>query len=58
MRVLLVGAGAVGGFLAARTLAAGYDVTVLVHAPRARSLRQAGLRLDGPGGSRSRGRRW
>ena len=41
MRLLFAGAGAVGGFVAARTVDAGYDVTVLVHAPRARQLRQA-----------------
>jgi 2-dehydropantoate 2-reductase len=51
MRLLFAGAGAVGGFLAARTTDAGYDVTVLVHPPRARQLRQAGLQLVGPGGT-------
>jgi 2-dehydropantoate 2-reductase len=51
MRLLFAGAGAVGGFLAARTLDAGHDVTVLVHPPRARQLRQAGLQLTGPGGT-------
>jgi 2-dehydropantoate 2-reductase len=43
MRLLFVGAGAVGGFLAAQTLRAGQDVTVLVHPARARSLREHGL---------------
>jgi 2-dehydropantoate 2-reductase len=51
MRWLFAGAGAVGGFLAARTADAGYDVSVLVHPPRARQLRQTGLRLAGPGGT-------
>jgi 2-dehydropantoate 2-reductase len=45
MRLLIVGAGAVGGFLAARTLEAGHDATVLVHPGRARSLREHGLTL-------------
>ena len=36
MRLLFAGAEAVGGFLAARTVDAGYDVTVLVHPPRGR----------------------
>jgi len=36
MRLLFPGAEAVGGFLAARTVDAGYDVTVLVHPPRGR----------------------
>jgi 2-dehydropantoate 2-reductase len=45
MRLLFVGAGAVGGFLAARTLDAGHDATVLVHPARARSLREHGLML-------------
>ena len=45
MRLLFVGAGAVGGFLAARTLEAGHDATVLVHPARARALREHGLVL-------------
>lgn len=45
MRLLFVGAGAVGGFLAARTLEAGHDATVLVHPARARTLREHGLVL-------------
>jgi 2-dehydropantoate 2-reductase len=43
MRLLFVGAGAVGGFLAARALEAGHDVSVLVRPARARSLREHGL---------------
>jgi 2-dehydropantoate 2-reductase len=43
MRLLFVGAGAVGGFVAARTLEGGQDVTVLAHPARARSLREHGL---------------
>ncbi len=46
MRVLTVGAGAVGGFLAALELAdAGDDVGVLVRPARADALRRDGLRV-------------
>lgn len=45
MKVLIVGAGAVGGFLADRMGAAGDDVTVLVRPSRAEILRREGLRL-------------
>jgi 2-dehydropantoate 2-reductase len=45
MKVLIVGAGAVGGFLAARLADAGDDVAVLVRPARADKLRREGLRL-------------
>jgi 2-dehydropantoate 2-reductase len=45
MRVLIVGAGAVGGFLAARLAEAGDDVAVLVRPARANGLRRDGLRV-------------
>ncbi len=45
MRVLIVGAGAVGGFLAARLVDAGDDVAVLVRPARADGLRRDGLRV-------------
>jgi 2-dehydropantoate 2-reductase len=45
MRVLIVGAGAVGGFLAARLGAAGDDVAVLVRPARVDGLRRDGLRV-------------
>jgi 2-dehydropantoate 2-reductase len=47
MKLLYAGAGAVGGFLAARTAAAGNEVTVLVRPGRAEQLRADGLRLTG-----------
>ncbi|MGI5414080.1 ketopantoate reductase family protein [Streptomyces chartreusis] len=47
MKLLYAGAGAVGGFLAARTSASGHDVTVLVRPARAKRLRAEGLRLSG-----------
>src|SRR6266436_4955734 len=46
MRILIVGAGAVGGRLAQ----AGRDVTFLVRATRAKQLRQDGLRIISPHG--------
>jgi 2-dehydropantoate 2-reductase len=45
MRVLIVGAGAVGGFLAARLADAGDDVAVLVRAARVDGLRRDGVRV-------------
>lgn len=43
MRILVVGAGAVGGYFGARLLAAGRDVTFLVRPARAARLAAAGL---------------
>jgi 2-dehydropantoate 2-reductase len=43
MRILMIGAGAVGGYFAARLIAAGRDVTVLVRPRRAEQLRSTGL---------------
>jgi 2-dehydropantoate 2-reductase len=45
MRVLIVGAGAVGGFLAARLTDGGDDVAVLVRPARADGLNKDGLRV-------------
>ena len=45
MRFLIVGVGAVGGFIAARLTDAGQDVTVLVRPHRAAQLREGGLRV-------------
>ena len=45
MRFLITGAGAVGGFVAARLADAGHDVTVLVRQHSAARLRDDGLRL-------------
>jgi len=51
MRVLVVGAGAVGGFFGGRLAAAGVDVTLLVREGRADTLRRDGLRLATPDGT-------
>ncbi len=45
LRFLVVGAGAVGGFVTARLADAGYDATVLVRQRRAAPLRDEGLRI-------------
>jgi 2-dehydropantoate 2-reductase len=46
MRILVLGAGAVGGYFGGRLAEAGRDVTFLVRAPRAASLAETGLRVD------------
>ncbi|MCU1478962.1 MAG: apbA [Subtercola sp.] len=45
MRILVVGAGAVGGFFGAKLAQAGRDVTFLVREQRAESIRADGLRI-------------
>ncbi|MFD9453012.1 2-dehydropantoate 2-reductase [Streptomyces sp. NPDC059985] len=53
MRILTVGAGAVGGFFGARLDQAGHDVSFLVRPARATALRARGLRVEGQGESLS-----
>jgi 2-dehydropantoate 2-reductase len=48
MKVLVVGAGAIGGYFGSRLLAAGDDVTFLVRARRAEQLRRTGLQVISP----------
>jgi 2-dehydropantoate 2-reductase len=50
MRILVVGAGAVGGYFGARLLAAGRDVTLLLREGRARQIREHGLQVVSPFG--------
>jgi 2-dehydropantoate 2-reductase len=50
MRILVVGAGAVGGYFGARLAQAGRDVTFLVRPARAEQLRANGLRVVSPSG--------
>jgi 2-dehydropantoate 2-reductase len=45
LRFLIVGAGAVGGLIAARLTGAGYDVTLLARRRSAARLREGGLRI-------------
>lgn len=49
MRILVVGAGATGGYFGGRLAQAGRDVTFLVREGRARTLRERGLRIIGLG---------
>src|SRR3981189_2084776 len=50
MRVLVVGAGAIGGYLGGRRLQEGNDVTFLVRPKRASELAGAGLVIKSPNG--------
>src|SRR2546429_626699 len=50
LRILIVGAGAVGGYFGGRLAQAGRDVTFLVRASRAKQLGQDGLRIISPHG--------
>lgn len=49
MKILVVGAGATGGYFGARLVRAGRDVTFLVRAERAGRLARRGLRITGLG---------
>src|ERR1700744_4729740 len=48
MRILVLGAGAVGGYFGGRLAEAGRDVTFLVRPARAGLLAQTGLRIPSP----------
>jgi len=50
MRVLVVGAGAIGGYFGGRLLQAGRDITFLVRPRRAEELASAGLVIRSPNG--------
>ncbi|VXC79314.1 2-dehydropantoate 2-reductase [Burkholderia sp. 8Y] len=50
MRILVVGAGAIGGYFGARLLEAGRDVTFLVRERRGGQLRESGLHVRSPEG--------
>src|SRR5271166_5005678 len=50
MRILVVGAGAIGGYFGGRILQAGRDVTFLVRPRRATELASAGLVIKSPNG--------
>ncbi len=53
MRILIVGAGATGGYFGARLAAGGRDVTFLVRPARAAQLRRTGLNVTSPHGDLS-----
>jgi 2-dehydropantoate 2-reductase len=48
IRILVLGAGAVGGYFGGRLAAAGADVTFLVRPARAAALKESGLVIDSP----------
>lgn len=50
MRILVLGAGGIGGYFGARVHDAGGDVTFLVRSARAEQLRASGLRVSSPKG--------
>src|SRR6202049_1872578 len=50
MRILIVGAGAVGGYFGARLVQAERDVTFLVRPRRADQIKTSGLRIISPSG--------
>lgn len=50
MRILVVGAGAIGGYFGGRLLAAGHDITFLVRPKRAAELASSGLVIKSPHG--------
>jgi 2-dehydropantoate 2-reductase len=50
MRVLVVGAGALGGYFGGRLVEAGKDVTFLVRPRRAEQIARHGLRIESPHG--------
>ncbi len=50
MRILVVGAGAIGGYFGGRLLQAGRDITFLVRPKRAAELASAGLVIKSPNG--------
>src|SRR5438552_8664623 len=50
MRILIVGAGAVGGYFGGRLAQAGRDVTFLVRPSRAKQIGRDGLRIISPHG--------
>ena len=45
MRVAVVGAGAIGGFLACKLFAAGHDVSVVARGATLEAIRENGLKL-------------
>lgn len=50
MRILMVGAGATGGYFGGRLLQAGRDVTFLLREGRAKQIREQGLEIVSPSG--------
>ena len=51
MKILILGAGAVGGYFGARLIESGADVTFLVRKKRAQLLKKQGLKIISPCGN-------
>ncbi len=51
MRVVVYGAGAIGGVVAGRLYQAGHDVTLIARGAHRRAIRDRGLRLESPAGA-------
>jgi 2-dehydropantoate 2-reductase len=51
MRILVIGAGGVGGFLGARLTKAGCDVTFVARGAHGQAVREQGLSIQGPSGT-------
>lgn len=52
MRIAVFGAGAIGGYLAAKLVAAGHEVAVVARGPHLAAMRERGLRLEERGAVR------
>ena len=53
MKICVVGAGAIGGLLAAKLAALGHDVSVVVRGPHLAAMRERGLTLQADGTERT-----
>lgn len=51
MRIVIVGAGAIGGYIGARLWAAGADVALVARGAHLEAMRSAGLRIESPDGN-------
>ncbi len=48
MKIVIAGAGAIGGYIGARLAKAGADVTLFARGPHLQAMRERGLRVEGP----------
>ncbi len=48
MKIVIVGAGAIGGYIGARLARSGADVTLFARGPHLQAMRERGLRVEGP----------
>jgi len=50
VKIVIAGAGAIGGYIGARLAQAGADVTLFARGPHLQAMRERGLRVEGPDG--------